>query len=78
MKRTIVLLLGAATILAGCGGNSQSMPPPSASTQFTALVKQVMAARADNAAPLELGNLKIAYGDDENPQAFDDLLAAVM
>ena len=77
MKRTIVLSLVAATVLAGCGGSSQSMPPPSTSTQFTALVKQVVTAPVDS-VPLELGNLNIGYGDAENPQAFDDLLAALM
>ena len=78
MKRTIVLSLVVATVLVGCGGSSQSVPPAATSTQFTALVSQVMAAPADSAAPLELASLDIAYGDDENPQAFDDLLAAVM
>ena len=79
MKRTIVLLMGAAVLLAGCGGasNSPPMQPPATALQFTALVKQVMVSSADTAAPVELTDLSIAY-DDESPQAFDAILAAAM
>lgn len=81
MIRTIALLVCIVALLEGCGGGngSEQMPPPPAATvQFTALVKQVMAAPADTAAPMEVGNLSIAFDDDENPQAFDDILAAAM
>lgn len=76
MKRTIVLIVGAAASLAGCGGVSgpAAMPAPVAPLQFTALTKQVLAAPADTSAPVEVASLDIAFGDDENPQAFDDVL----
>lgn len=80
MKPIMYLLVCTMALLAGCGGGggSQPMPPPVATVQFTALVKQVMAAPADSAAPIEVGNLRIAFDDDENPQAFDEILAAAM
>ena len=76
MKRTIVLLVASVSMLAGCGGSKNSPPAmqPNSSVQFTALAKQVLAAPADTAAPVEVAGLNIAYGDDENPQAFDDVL----
>lgn len=76
MKRTIVLLVASVSMLAGCGGSKNSPPAmqPNTSVQFTALAKQVLAAPADTAAPVEVTNLNIVFGDDENPQAFDDIL----
>jgi hypothetical protein len=76
MKNTIVLAVGVAAVLVGCGGggSSEVVMPTVAPVQFTALAKQVLVASADSSAPVEVGNLNIAFGDDENPQAFDDVL----
>ena len=76
MKSVVVSTIVAAALLAGCGAGSsnpvamQSVAP----VEFMALAKQVLMAPADSSAPMELGNMKIAFGDDENPQAFDDVL----
>ena len=77
MKRTIILILGTTVLLAGCGrvGDSPPMQPPAAAVQFTALVRQVLAVSTETATPIELANLDIVF-DDDNPQAFDDILAA--
>lgn len=77
MKHSTLLLLGAIALTAGCARVSDSPPmqPPAATVQFTALVRQVMAVSPEIAAPIELANLVIVF-DDDNPQAFDDILAA--
>lgn len=75
MKRKILWMMGTALVLGGCGGGSQElMQRPNSTTLFTTLVKQVLAASADTAVPTAVANLNISFADDENPQAFADVL----
>lgn len=76
MKRLLLLCVcTAAGLIAGCGGNRHDPAPPApAATQFTSIVKQVLVVPADTGTPIEVNTLMIAYADDNNPAAFNDVL----
>ncbi len=82
------LLIGAAAVLAACGGGNGSSsgvgtttPPPvtttppvtAQSTNFTSFVKDQWAV-AQTADPVPVEKQQFTFPDDNNPQAFDDLL----
>lgn len=70
-----------ALFLAGCDNSSRNNavvppppPPPPAPTDFTTFVKDQFATTSDSTDPVEVDDEDYAFQDDENPNAFDDLL----
>jgi hypothetical protein len=77
--------LAAAAILVtgGCGGSDYGgsappppPPPPPMATDYTQFVKAQFAATADTTDPEAVDGTDFALNDQDNPGAFDDLLAA--
>lgn len=80
MKLTIKLAATGLVVLAltgcfdGSGGNSSQAPQPAASVDFGTFVKNEFANPNANREPTELNNVTFSFNDQDNPQAFDDLL----
>lgn len=86
MIKTLCMLSLAGLLLTGClsggGGGSGSaggggvdgggQGPQSIS--FTALVKDIFAGSSDTAEPVAINDLSITFDDQENENAFNDLL----
>ena len=58
----------------GSGGNSSQTPPPATSVDFGTFVQNEFADPDPNRAPTELNDITFSFNDQDNPQAFDDLL----
>ena len=86
MKLTIKLAATGLVVLAlagcldssgGSGGsanNGSQTPQPAVSVDFGTFVKNEFANPNANREPTELNNVTFSFNDQNNPQAFDDLL----
>lgn len=83
MKRYRILvaafLLGG--VVAGCSSSDDPVvvtppppPPPPATTDFTGFVKDQFAGTSDTSDPVAVDDENFEFADDENPDAFADLL----
>lgn len=76
-------LIAASAGLGACGNNNASIPPlqipppppPPPPVVFSEFVKQQIAATADDTDPEPVDGTDFAFDDEENPGAFDDVLA---
>lgn len=71
----IAMLGAAALLLTGCfndSDNSGNSPDPA--VDFTAFVKAQFARTSATAEPASINNVDLSFNDQNNPQAFDDLL----
>jgi hypothetical protein len=79
--RVPLLLLTVGIALSGCGSSSSPPPPgdppppPPAAVDFTAFVKDRFAAAADDSDPEAVDETEFEFNDQDNPDAFSDLLA---
>ncbi len=80
MKALLATLLASAC-LAGCSGGSTSPPAASAAqpsgVNFTAFTKQLLRSDSDSTQPTPVTSTQFEFPDDDNPQAFADVLPAV-
>ena len=70
-----VLLLGLVVGLAACGGDSNDDPVVRNDTNFTAFVKNQLAADP-NGEPVNINNRNFRFTNQENPDAYDDVLSS--
>jgi hypothetical protein len=79
--RVTLLLLTVGIALSGCDSSSSPSPPgnppppPPAAVDFTAFVKDRFAATADDNDPEAVDEADFEFNDQDNPDAFSDLLA---
>ena len=78
MKALLAMLLAAAC-LAGCGGGSSVTAPVAPAAQpsavsFTAFTKQLLRIDSDSAQPAPVTSAQFEFADNDNPQAFADVL----
>jgi len=74
-----VLLLGLVIGLAACGGDDDDDPVVDNGNQavnFTAFVKTQLAADPDGREPASLNNRTFRQTDQDNPNAYDDILSS--
>jgi len=81
MKAVLATLLATAC-LAGCGGGSSMTVPAAPPAQpsgisFTVFTKQLLRIDSDSAQPTPVTSAQFVFPDDDNPQAFADVLPAV-
>lgn len=83
MKGRLAMLLAMAC-LAACGGGSTmgpepapAPPVPTATVDFTAFTKELLRTQSDSAPPRPVTAAQFAFPDDDNPQAFADVLPAI-
>ncbi len=83
MKRLLAILLTTAC-LAACDGGSRmgperatTTPVQTAKVEFTAFTKELLRTQSDSAQPLAVSAAQFAFPDDDNPQAFADVLPAI-
>ncbi|HET8799938.1 MAG TPA: hypothetical protein VFN01_02035 [Marinobacter sp.] len=71
-----ITALGAATLLlGGCfNGSNNNGSQPDPAVDFTAFVKTQFDRTSATAAPASVNNVDLSFNDQNNPQAFDDLL----
>ena len=75
-----ILLAAFGIALAACGGGydapapQEPPPPPPAAVNFTTFVNDQFAATADDTDPAAVDETDFEFMDDENPDAFSDLL----
>ncbi|WP_228290035.1 hypothetical protein [Marinobacter salsuginis] len=64
-----------ALLMAGCfdGSNSRS-ERPAVTVDFTTFVKTQFARTSDDAQPANVNGIDLSFNDQNNPQAFNDLL----
>lgn len=85
MKNTRQTLFSAIVVLvlAGCDSSGDDPvvvtpppppPPPPAPTEFTTFVKDQFANTSDMTDPVDVDDVDLAFSDDDDPAAFDDLL----
>lgn len=77
--------IGVTLLLGACGSdNNRSVqvpppppppPPPPMAVDFTPFVKAQFDATADDTDPVAVDDTDFAFNDEDNPGAFDDLLA---
>lgn len=81
-KRTLLGAI-AALALGGCSSSGDDPvavapppppPPPPAPTEFTTFVKDQFANTSDMTDPVDVNNEDLAFSDNDDPTAFDDLL----
>ncbi len=74
MNRALLkLLLGVVLMgLAACGGGGGGGDTDAAPTNFTAFVKDLLSATAEDTEPVEINDLEFSF--DEDPGAFDGVL----
>lgn len=85
MKAVTRTLLGGIVglVLGGCGSSDNDPvvvsppppPPPPAPTEFTTFVKDQFANTSDMTDPVQVDDEDFAFSDDDDPNAFDDLLS---
>jgi hypothetical protein len=80
--RVAVLVLTVGIAAAGCGSSSNPPPPgnpppspPPPAVDFTAFVNDRFAATADDSDPEAVDETDFEFNDQDNPDAFSDLLA---
>ena len=72
MKR--LLLLFAALAVAGCSGGTDPAAPAPQGADFAGFVQDQFAATADDTDPVDINGIDFVGLDDDNPNAFDNLL----
>ncbi|SNC60880.1 hypothetical protein SAMN04487881_0345 [Marinobacter sp. es.048] len=73
---TRITTVGAiALFLTGCfDGSSRRSEAPAPTVDFTAYVKAQFARTSDTAEPANVNGVDLSFNDQNNPQAYDDLL----
>lgn len=72
-KTALTITLAAA--LSGCfGGSGNSGQAPVPTLDFTTFVKAQVKTTAEATAPQSLDRIDFSFNDQNNPQAYDDLL----
>lgn len=86
MRRFVFMAAGfaLAVVLAGCGSSGSdpvaveppapAPPPPPPPIDFTTFVKDRFAETSDTTDPVNVDDEDFAFADNDNPDAFDDLL----
>jgi hypothetical protein len=79
MKALLAMLT--AVCLSACDGGSRMGPDPApappmqkAQVDFTVFTKELLRAQSDSAQPRPVTAAQFAFPDDDNPQAFADVL----
>jgi len=79
--RALVAMMLAGACLSGCGGSSMSEPaaPPAqpAAINFTAFTEKLLRIQSDTAQPTPVTTAQFEFPDNDNPQAFADVLPAI-
>ncbi|QBB72156.1 hypothetical protein ELE36_18295 [Pseudolysobacter antarcticus] len=86
MKRLLLPIAVACSMLAGCGGSSNSnhnvsvpppvvTPPPPTTTSFTSYVITLLA-QAANSLPAEINDVMLSFPDETNSTAFDSVVGS--
>ena len=77
MKLWLALGAGtlAAAMLAGCGGDSDNDPVVNNNTNFTAFVKGLLD-DDPNGEPANINNRNFRFTNQEDPDAYDDVLSS--
>lgn len=71
----ITVLCAATLLLGGCfNGSDSNVSQPDPAVDFTAFVKAQFDRTGDTTAPASVNNVDLSFNDQNNPQAFDDLL----
>ncbi|MGH8193821.1 MAG: hypothetical protein ACREQ8_05370 [Woeseiaceae bacterium] len=75
------LLLATTVAIQGCGGSyndpaPSEPPPPPPPVAFSQFVKDQFANTADDTDPVDVDAMEFSFTDQDNPDAFDDLLTA--
>ncbi|MBL4712941.1 MAG: hypothetical protein JKY64_00075 [Alcanivorax sp.] len=70
-----VLLLGLVVGIAACGGDSNDDPVVNNNTNFTAFVKGLLD-NDPNSKPVNINNRNFRFTNQENPDAYDDVLSS--
>ena len=70
-----VLLLGLVGGLAACGGDSDDDPVVNNNTNFTAFVKGLLD-NDPNGEPANINNRNFRFTNQEDPDAYDDVLSS--
>ena len=79
-RKIPVLMAAFCTVLGACGGGYDSPatpeppPPPPPAVNFTTFVNERFAATADDTDPVAVDEADFEFTDDDNPDAFRDLL----
>lgn len=64
-----------ALLMAGCfDGSSSRSESPAVTVDFTTFVKTQFARTSDDAQPASVNGIDLSFNDQNNPQAFNDLL----
>lgn len=59
----------------GSDGGGEDMPPPDdGKTDFTAFVKNQLAATSETTEPVAINDIDFEFTDNQNPNAYDDVL----
>ena len=58
----------------GGGNNPPPPPPPPATTSFTDFVHAQLTATSDTSDPVDVNGIDFTFPDDDNPNAFNDVL----
>jgi hypothetical protein len=80
--RALLTALVATACLAGCGGSGSSIGAPaapsahSAAINFTAFTEKLLQIHSDSAQPTPVTSADFEFPDNDNPQAFADVLPA--
>ncbi|BFN12301.1 MULTISPECIES: hypothetical protein [Marinobacter] len=64
----------AALVLAGCSDSSSNRATPALSVDFTTFVKNEINNTRDDRNAVSINNTEFSFNDQDNEQAFDDLL----
>jgi len=70
-----VLLLGLVVGLAACGGDSDDDPVVNNNTNFTGFVKGLLD-NDPNSEPVNINNRNFRFTNQEDPDAYDDVLSS--
>lgn len=58
----------------GNGGGENMPPPDDGKTDFTAFVKDQLAATSETSDPVAINDIEFEFTDNQNPNAYDDVL----
>lgn len=75
--KTILMVVTAALLLAGCGGDDNDRRVVRDQPQtFTAFTRGLLFSTDDTAEPVSVNDREFTFTDRDNPEAYDDVLSS--